>query len=107
MLAVGGGLVWILFQAVSGADWSSWKRTTQHPRRGRPGAVTGFVAASLFFALGRPAAARAWADGCSGRRPAQADGEASDYFTTTYIRICVGWIVQMTVKVPRLENLCE
>src|SRR5262249_17353902 len=39
--------------------------------------------------------------------PAQADGEASDYLTTTFIRICVGWIVQITVKVPRLLNLCE
>jgi len=41
------------------------------------------------------------------RDPAQADGEASDYLTTTFIRICVGWIVQITVKVPRLLNLCE
>jgi hypothetical protein len=41
------------------------------------------------------------------RGPTQADGEASDYLTTTFIRICVGWIVQMTVKVPRLLNLCE
>src|SRR4051794_3931974 len=35
----GGGVAWILLQAVSFADWSSWSRTTQHPRTSRAGAL--------------------------------------------------------------------
>src|SRR5919197_4743262 len=41
-LALGGGLVWLLSQAVSSADGCSWKRTTLPLRTDRAGAQTGF-----------------------------------------------------------------
>jgi hypothetical protein len=51
---------------------------------------------------------RAEADGASAPPAGTGrDGEASGYLTTTFMRICEGCTVQMTVKVPFLLNLCE